>query len=55
VSGDDDTTASGWLFIVHSVLRSQAKLVCGLGEGFGILVAANASDEDNRIWRQDIL
>jgi hypothetical protein len=55
VSSDDDTTASGWLFIVHSVLRSQPQLVCAFGEGFGILVAANASDEDNRIWRQNVL
>lgn len=55
VASDDDTTSTGGLNIIHTVLNSETSLCTGLPEDIGILVLANAADVEDRVLRENIL
>jgi hypothetical protein len=55
VASDDDTAATGGLFVVVTVDGAETDLLVGLDELLGVLVLANASNKDNRLGGKDVL
>lgn len=55
VAGDDDAAPAGGVRGVHAVLDAQADLLDGIVQDGGVLVVADAADEDDAVRGQDVL
>lgn len=55
VAGDDNTTLASGLDIVDEVFGVHAGLFTGVGQDIGVLVFADAANEDDRVFGEDVL
>jgi hypothetical protein len=52
---DNNRTTSSLLLLVNTVFDAETGLLYGVAQDRSVLVVANTPEEDDRVWRKDIL
>lgn len=55
VASNDDTTSSSWLLLVVPIANSKTSLLVGVLKDLGVFVVPDTTEEDYRVWLEQVL